>query len=165
MTKSLETLLTEARKRIEVMPEELDEARRRRSLIALILMKEFPGSRVYVNGSIAHGDALTPLTDVDLGVVDLDLDDEYGPGNKGPAALQERAARALRAGLREESRASRSWSSGVPARTSQAGRLSTDFRSGVAGNRVLDGPSGSSNNESGGGCHDRVVDGAGARAG
>lgn len=102
MTKSLETLLTEARKRIEVMPEELDEARRRRSLIALILMREFPGSRVYVNGSIAHGDALTPLTDVDLGVVALDLDDEYGPGNKGPAALQERAARALRAGLREE---------------------------------------------------------------
>lgn len=102
MTKSLEALLTEARKHIEVTPEELAEARRRRGLLAMILKKEFPGSRVYVNGSIAHGDALTPLTDVDLGVVVPDPDDEYGPKKKGPSALQERAARALRSGLREE---------------------------------------------------------------
>lgn len=100
MTKFLETLLTEARKRIEVTPDELDEARRRRGQLALILKKEFPGSRVYVNGSVAHGDALTPLTDVDLGVVVPDH--EYGPKRKGPVALQERAARALRAGLRGE---------------------------------------------------------------
>lgn len=102
MMKPLEPLLTDARKRIEVTQVELDEARRRRSVIALVLMREFPGSRVYVNGSIAHGDALTPLTDVDLGVVVPNPDEEYGPGKKGPTTLLDRAARALRAGLREE---------------------------------------------------------------
>jgi len=102
MSKSLETLLTEARRRIEVRQPELDEARRRRTVIALVLVKEFPGSRGYVNGSIAHGDALTPLIDVDLGVVVPDEDGEYGLGKKGPTKLLERAARAIREGLREE---------------------------------------------------------------
>lgn len=102
MSTSLETLLTQARKRMEVTQVEIDEARRRRTVIVRILLREFPGSRWYGNGSIAHGDALTPLTDVDLGVVVPDPDGEYGPGKEGPTKLLERAARAIRGGLHEE---------------------------------------------------------------
>lgn len=97
---SLEDLLEEARHRIEVKPHELDEARTRRSQIAEILRREFPGCRVYYNGSVAHGDALTPLVDVDLGIVVPDPEHHYGPGKRGPAELKERAAEALRDGLR-----------------------------------------------------------------
>lgn len=100
-TKNLEQLLDEARNRIEVADAELTEARRRRSAIASVLRTEFPGCRVYVNGSIAHGDALTPLSDVDLGVVVPDPDGEFGPGKKGPTVLKERAAAAIRTGLKE----------------------------------------------------------------
>jgi predicted nucleotidyltransferase len=64
------------------------------------LRKEFPGSRIYVNGSIAHGDALTPLTDVDLGVVVPDPNGVYGPGKIGPTVLEERAAQAIRVALK-----------------------------------------------------------------
>ncbi|MCL2594437.1 MAG: nucleotidyltransferase [Promicromonosporaceae bacterium] len=99
---TLEQLLESARKRIEVEPAELDEARKRRDAIKAALLEEFPDSRLYVNGSLAHGDALTPLTDVDLGVVVLDLDNEFGPGKKGPRSLQDRAAEAIRAELKSE---------------------------------------------------------------
>ncbi|MFI7679390.1 hypothetical protein [Actinophytocola sp. NPDC049390] len=93
---SLEALLTQARHNIEVTREELDEARRRRQAIASAISKEFPGSRVYVNGSVAHGDALTPLTDIDVGIVIAEAKDTYGPGKKGPRDLMERAAEAIR---------------------------------------------------------------------
>ncbi len=98
--KDLESLLTEGRKRVEVTKEELEEARERRRDVGAALEKAFPGGRVYFNGSVAHRDALTPLTDVDLGVVVPDLDGEYGPGKKGPTALQEKAARVIREELR-----------------------------------------------------------------
>lgn len=91
----IERALNEARKRIEVLPEELDEARRRRKLMADALEEEFDGP-TYVNGSVAHGDALNPLTDVDLGVIVPNDDGAYGPGSRGPAGLEERAAEALR---------------------------------------------------------------------
>lgn len=87
--------------RIQVSDEELAEARKRRTAIAAALRAEFPGCRTYVNGSIAHGDALTPLTDVDLGVVVPDADQVYGPGLKGPKELKARAADAIRSGLKE----------------------------------------------------------------
>lgn len=79
-TPSLEQILTDARKRIQVLDKELDEAKRRRDLIIEALRAEFPGSRFYVNGSVAHGDALTPLTDVDLGVVVAEAVETHGPG-------------------------------------------------------------------------------------
>lgn len=97
---SLEEILTEGRKRVEVTEAELKEARERRDDVAAALRKAFPGARVYVNGSVAHGDALTPLTDVDVGVVIPDPDEEYGPGKKGPTALMEKAARVIREELR-----------------------------------------------------------------
>lgn len=99
---TLEQLLEQARHNIEVLDEELREARRRRDLISAALRREFPNSRVYVNGSVAHGDALTPLTDIDVGVVVAEAVHTHGPGKKGPADLQERAANAIRAALTEE---------------------------------------------------------------
>ncbi|MFE6509224.1 hypothetical protein ACFVDI_02475 [Nocardioides sp. NPDC057767] len=99
---TVEELLQQARRRIQVSDAELDEARRRRDLIGAALLKEFRDSRVYVNGSVAHGDALNPLTDIDLGVVVAEAKYTHGPGKKGCSDLQERAANAIRAALREE---------------------------------------------------------------
>ena len=98
----LESILEAARKKIQVRDEELREARARRDAIRRALRNEFPGSRTYVNGSIAHGDALTPLTDVDLGVVIPDPEGIYGPGKIGPTGLEERAADAIRVALKPD---------------------------------------------------------------
>lgn len=91
----LEDLLNEARLEIAVDDAELEEARDRRAKIAKALEDAFPGSRTYVNGSIAHGDANTPLTDVDLGVVVGDADD-YGPKGEPATKLMELAREAIR---------------------------------------------------------------------
>lgn len=99
---SIKDLLEETRRRIQVSDTELAEARRRRDLLATALKKEFPGSRTYVNGSVAHGDALDPLTDIDLGVVVAEAKHTHGPGLRGCANLQERAANAIRAALKNE---------------------------------------------------------------
>jgi predicted nucleotidyltransferase len=99
---TLEQLLDRARLRIQVTDEELDEAKRRRELIAAALRKEFPDSRVYFNGSVAHGDALTPLTDIDIGVVIAEALHTHGPGKKGPRDLMDRAAAAIRRALQAE---------------------------------------------------------------
>ncbi len=99
---TLEQLLTEARHRIEITEEEIQEARRRRERIADALRREFPRSRVYFNGSLAHGDALTPLTDIDLGIVIAEAKHSHGPGKKGPRDLMDRAADAVRRELRDD---------------------------------------------------------------
>ena len=99
-TPTLEELLEAARHRIEVTDPELAEARTRRDAIAAALRAEFPGSEIYVNGSVAHGDALTPLTDVDVGVIVAGAEGEYGPGRRGPLELMNRAAEAIREGLK-----------------------------------------------------------------
>jgi predicted nucleotidyltransferase len=96
---NLETLLERARRRIEVEQGEIDEAKRRRAAIGAALRREFGGT-IYYTGSIAHGDALTPLTDVDLGVVVPDPDHRYGPGRRGPRELKDRAADAVRRDLK-----------------------------------------------------------------
>jgi hypothetical protein len=97
----LEKMLIEARERVQVSRAELDEARSRRSRIKKALIREF-GGEVYYNGSIAHGDALTPLTDVDLGIIVPNSDGAYGPNSRGPADLQRRAADAIRAELKDD---------------------------------------------------------------
>lgn len=96
---SLESLLEQARHRIQVAPEEIVEAKKRRDAVGAALKREF-GGRLYVNGSVAHGDALTPLADVDLGIVVPDPTGLYGPGKRGPRELQDRAADAVRALLK-----------------------------------------------------------------
>jgi predicted nucleotidyltransferase len=98
----LELLIDDARGEIEVTDEELDEARDRRGKIAAALRAAFPGSRIYVNGSIAHGDAITPLNDIDVGVVVAGAAKDYGPGRRGPWDLMERARDAIREHLGEE---------------------------------------------------------------
>ena len=99
---SIAELLDQTRRSIQVTDAELKEARRRRDVIGAALKREFPGSRIYVNGSVAHGDALDPLTDIDLGVVVAEAKHTHGPGKKGCADLQERAAKAVRAALAGE---------------------------------------------------------------
>lgn len=99
---TVEQILEVTRHRIQIADAELAEARRRRDLIAAALMNEFHGSRSYLNGSVAHGDALNPLTDVDLGVVVAEAKHTHGPGKKGCADLQERAATAIREALKDE---------------------------------------------------------------
>jgi len=101
-TKTLQQLLDEARRQIEVSDEELDEARRRRGLLEAALRDEFPGCRVYLNGSVAHGDALTPLTDVDIGGIAFGDVDVYGPGREGPRDPMERARDAIKRHLGDE---------------------------------------------------------------
>jgi hypothetical protein len=98
-TTAVETALLAARARIEVTQEELAEAELRRRDLSDALKAEFSGSRTFVNGSVAHRDALNPLSDIDLGVVIPDPDGVYGPGKNGPSPLQERAANAIQ-GLR-----------------------------------------------------------------
>lgn len=99
---TLEHHLDAARHKIQVSKDELKEARRRRRLLSDALVAEFPGSETYINGSVAHGDALTPLTDVDLGVIVAEAQDTHGPGKKGCSDLEERAAKAMRTALKPE---------------------------------------------------------------
>lgn len=95
--RKVQELLDEARAEIAVTDEELTEARDRRDRIKKALEKAFPASTTYDCGSVAHGDANTPLKDVDTGVVVAGAED-YGPGGHGPRPLMNEA----RDGIREE---------------------------------------------------------------
>ncbi|MDG9725274.1 MULTISPECIES: hypothetical protein [unclassified Streptomyces] len=100
---SLAQLLDEGRRKIQVTDEELTEAKRRRTLLAASVRRAFPGSTTYFNGSVAHGDANTPLTDVDLGTVLTKKDAEpYGPGKKSALTLMEIARDAIHEDLDDE---------------------------------------------------------------
>lgn len=99
---AIEALIHDARGAIEVPDKELEEARDRRDKIASALRAAFPGSRIYVNGSLAHGDAISPLNDIDVGVVVAGANKAYGPGRRGPRNLMERARDAIREHLGEE---------------------------------------------------------------
>jgi hypothetical protein len=100
---TLAQLLDEGRREIQVTDEELAEAKRRRQLLAASASRAFPGSTTYYNGSVAHGDANTPLTDVDLGVVLTKKDAEpYGPGQKSALALMEKVREVIHEDLDDE---------------------------------------------------------------
>ncbi|MFD8006069.1 hypothetical protein [Streptomyces mirabilis] len=91
------------RRKIQVTDEELAEAKRRRRLLAASARRAFPGSTTCFNGSVAHGDANTPLTDVDLGVVLTMADAEpYSPGKKSALPLMEIVRDAIREDLGDE---------------------------------------------------------------
>ncbi|MCZ7459187.1 hypothetical protein [Streptomyces sp. WMMC940] len=101
--KSLATLLEEGRREIQVTDEELAEAKRRRGLLAKALRRAFPGAKTYFNGSVAHGDANSPLTDVDLGAVLSRADAAgYGPDGHDALSLMERARDVIREDLEDE---------------------------------------------------------------
>ncbi|WP_328493431.1 hypothetical protein OHS59_12205 [Streptomyces sp. NBC_00414] len=100
---SLAQLLDEGRRKIQVTDKELAEAKRRRRLLAASVRRAFPGSTSYFNGSVAHGDANTPLTDVDLGVVlTRKQAGPYGPGKKSALPLMEVARDAIHDDLDDE---------------------------------------------------------------
>ena len=100
-TSTVEAELVDALDRIAIEAPELAEARRRRGMIEAALLPEFPGAVIYLSGSVAHGDALTPLGDIDVGIIVPNPNGEYGPYKKGPTELKERAAKALQV-LRSE---------------------------------------------------------------
>lgn len=64
----LDPFLRNAEKRIAITPAEYAEAQNRLRVLKAALT-EGVQERVYVNGSIEHGDAITPLKDIDLGVI------------------------------------------------------------------------------------------------
>lgn len=99
---TIEDLLQGARQEIAVNDDELGEARRRRKQAEDALRSEFPGCRIVPSGSLAHGDANTPLTDWDLVVVIPDPNNAYGPGRRSSADLKERAKDRLRGALADE---------------------------------------------------------------
>ncbi|TQM35626.1 nucleotidyltransferase [Pseudonocardia cypriaca] len=101
MPAPLEHQLDTGRRRIEVARPVLDEARRRRGLLIDALKAAFPFGRVYMNGSLAHGDANAPLNDIDLGIV-VGTAGLYGPGGRGPLPLMHIAADAIRDHLKDE---------------------------------------------------------------
>lgn len=98
---SLEQQLDEGRRKLQVTREELAEARARRDKISKALQEAFPGGRTYVNGSVAHGDANTPLTDVDLGIV-VETAGRFGPTGLGPAPLMEIARDAIKDAMKSD---------------------------------------------------------------
>lgn len=103
MASALDQLLDAGRPRIEVPDPVLAEARRRRGQIETALRSAFPGCTVYYNGSVAHGDAIDPLSDIDLGaLLPPSLAAEYGPEGDSPLALMEAARDAIREHLADE---------------------------------------------------------------
>ncbi|GAA2640958.1 hypothetical protein [Streptomyces vastus] len=66
--RQLEPLLLAIDRRIAITNSEYAEAKKRLNVLSSALTEGF-SQEVYINGSIAHGDALSPLNDVDLGVV------------------------------------------------------------------------------------------------
>ncbi len=68
----LDPFLLDIEKSIAITPPEYGEARKRLHALTSAMNEGLPGQRVYFNGSIEHGDAMTPLNDIDLGVIFID---------------------------------------------------------------------------------------------
>ncbi|MFG1976438.1 hypothetical protein ACGFJC_44515 [Nonomuraea fuscirosea] len=66
--RQLEPLLRAIDNAIKIADSELVKARERLSVLTSVLTEGF-GQEVYINGSIAHGDALSPLSDIDMGII------------------------------------------------------------------------------------------------
>lgn len=89
----LEPLLLAFHEQIKVTNAEFGEAMRRAQTLRTALAREFEAP-VYLCGSIEHGDALTPLDDVDLGVI-VEGSLALAERTKSPTQLMNRASRAI----------------------------------------------------------------------
>ena len=88
---------------VAATPAELTVARERAEAVTAALNDIYPGATVYQTGSIAHGDALSPLNDVDLGVILTGRPDlGPGPGQAGPRAEMRSTAAKLADRLRNQ---------------------------------------------------------------
>ena len=100
---SISKIFEEARRRIAVDDEVLEEARRRRDLIRSIVEEEFVTLRTFGSGSVAHGTQNKPLADADLGAVpDRRMYSDLGPGSEGPEDIAEEVRKRLRARLKDD---------------------------------------------------------------
>ncbi len=97
----LDFFLTEIHRRITITEIERIEADRRVKILTTALSEDI-GGEVYVNGSIVQGDAMSPLRDIDVGIV-LDVcDPMYTSQCYAPTRLIERTCSILLASLRKE---------------------------------------------------------------
>jgi hypothetical protein len=103
MVLSISEIFEEARRRIAVDEEVLEEARTRRDLICSIVEDEFATLRTFPSGSLAHGTQNKPLADADLGaVLDRRTYSDLGPEGEGPEDIAEEIRKRLRARLKDD---------------------------------------------------------------
>ena len=92
----LDDWLSDRAARVSATPAELAVAEERAKAVADALAVIYPGAQVYRTGSIAHGDALSPLNDVDLGVILTNRPDlGPGPGQQRPEEEMRKTAARL----------------------------------------------------------------------
>jgi hypothetical protein len=91
--RQLEPLLLAIDRRSAITSTEYSEAKERLSLLSSLLIDGFE-QRVYVNGSIVHGDALNPLNDIDLGII---LEESWAARERqnSPAVIMERTCEVI----------------------------------------------------------------------
>ncbi len=88
---------------VRATPDELGLAEIRAKAVVSALNRIYPGAGIYHTGSVAHGDAMTPLSDIDLGVILQGRSDlGPGPGQYGPLAEMEWAAEQLKGELKKK---------------------------------------------------------------
>jgi hypothetical protein len=97
----LDSFLAALHRRIAITSIDRIEADRHVKLLTTVLYEDI-GGEVYVNGSIVQGDAMSPLRDIDVGIV-LDVHDPRCMSQCcAPTRLVEEACRVLLTSLRKE---------------------------------------------------------------
>lgn len=81
--KPLDDWLSKRDDRVKARPDQLNEAKDRADAVKDALGRIYPGAETYATGSVAHGDALSPLNDIDIGVI-LTNRPDLGPGRSRP---------------------------------------------------------------------------------
>jgi hypothetical protein len=103
MDLSISEIFEEARRRLAVDDDVLEEARKRRDLIRSIVEEEFATLRTFSSGSLAHGTQNKPLADADLGaVLDRSMYSDLGPDGEGPEDIAEEVRKRLRDRLKDD---------------------------------------------------------------
>jgi hypothetical protein len=97
----LDCFLTEIHRRISLTDAERSEAENRLRILASVLLRQLGGS-VYALGSVVHGDAMSPLNDIDVGIVVGTYEQSCRLQLHAPAELVEWTRSVLIASLREE---------------------------------------------------------------